>query len=125
MVVDSSVWLEVFFSGPLKNECLKEMKGKKIFIPSLCYYECYKKLRMKLPEHEAIEAIASLQSTPCLDLNSEIALAGADLSLKHDLAMADSLVLAHAAVLRETLLTLDNDFAAIPGTKVLRASVDR
>jgi predicted nucleic acid-binding protein len=34
--------------------------------------------------------------------------------------MADSLVLAQAKHMRVPLLTLDNDFAKIPGVKVLR-----
>lgn len=55
-----------------------------------------------------------------VDLSRSIALDAADLSLTHGLAMADSLVLAHALAASATLVTLDNDFARVPQVKVLR-----
>lgn len=120
MVVDTSVWLAILLAQPLKDKCLKEIKGKDIFVPSLCFYECYKKIRSKCTEAEALEAISALHAYPALEVNAEIALTAADLSLEYSLAMADSLVLSHARVLGVPLLTLDNDFSDIPGVKVLR-----
>jgi len=121
MVVDTSVWLSILLSQPLKSACLKEIKSKKIYIPSLCYYECFKKLRSECSDHEAMGAIATLRQFPQLDLTPEIALSAADISIEYNLAMADSFLLAHAKAANEMLLTLDNDFAGIPGVKVLRA----
>ena len=124
LVIDTSVWLEILLSQPLKTLCLKEIKSKKLYIPTLCFYECFKKLRSKVSDHEAIEAISALYRYPHLDLTSEIALNAADLSVQFNLAMADSLVLAHAKAINGILLTLDNDFASIPGVKVLRCAGD-
>jgi len=121
LVVDTSVWLEILLAQPLGVACQKEIKSKTIFIPSLCFYECFKKLRSKCSDHESIEAVSVLYQYPHLDLSPEIALAAADLSLEFKLGMADGLVLAHARAIDAVLLTLDNDFASIPGVKVLRS----
>jgi predicted nucleic acid-binding protein len=120
LVVDSSIWLEILLSQPLKAACLKEIKSKKLFIPTLSFYECFKKLRSKVSDHEAVEAISSLYQYPHLDLTPEIALNAADLSIEFNLGMADSLILAHARAIDGILLTLDNDFSSVPGVKVLR-----
>lgn len=121
MVVDTSVWLEILFSQPLKARCLKEIHGKQVSIPSLCFYECLKKLQSKLSDADSMEAIASLSQFQSLDLTTEIALSAADLSAQYGLGMADSMVLAHAYSLGQPLLTLDNDFTDIAGAQVLRA----
>lgn len=120
MIVDTSIWLEILFSQPLKERCLKEIQGKSVHIPSLCFYECLKKLRSKLSDTESMEAISSLSHYTPVDMTPEIALFAADLSIEHGLGMADSIVLAHAHALDVPLLTLDNDFAKIPGVKILR-----
>ncbi|MBI3555383.1 MAG: PIN domain-containing protein [Deltaproteobacteria bacterium] len=54
------------------------------------------------------------------DLNRDIALTAADLSVQLRLATADSVVLAHAHTAGATLVTLDNDFAGVTGARVLR-----
>lgn len=55
-----------------------------------------------------------------LDMTREVVLTAADVSLEFSLAMADSIILAHARLSDAKLLTLDNDFAKIPNVKVLR-----
>ena len=120
MVVDSSVWLEIFLEGKLKDICRKTITSSKPKIPSLCLFEIYKKIKTQFSEGEALEAIGSLSQFIELPLTREVSLLAADLSLEFHLAMADSIVLAHARQQGEKLVTLDNDFANIPGVKVLR-----
>jgi len=120
MVVDTSVWLEIFFNHPLKKRCLSEIKKETCYIPSLCFYEIFKKLRSKASDVETMEAISGLTRFPFLVLTPEISLSASDLSLQHQLSMADSIVLAHAVTLGDTLLTLDNDFDSISQVKIIR-----
>ncbi len=120
MVVDSSVWLEIFSDGPLSSKCQKNLVRRTLQVPSLVIYEVYKKIKQKVSEDVALEAISSLSRYEVIELTREVALLGADLSLQYSLAMADSLVLAHATHLNVDLLTLDNDFIAIPNAKVVR-----
>lgn len=123
MIIDTSVLLEILLSQPLKDICLKEITGKSAAISSITYYEAFKKLRSKLSDGEAMEAISSLKSFPHLDLTPDVALTAADLSLQYKLGMADSLMLAHAKIQNVELLTLDNDFSSIPNVKIIRKSI--
>lgn len=120
MVVDSSVFFEIFSSGPCRAKCEKHLHGVEIFVPALVLFEIYRKIKSKVSEDEALSAAGTLRSHRVLDLTSEIALLAGDLSLEYGLAMADSFVLAHAHAIRQPLLTLDKDFAEIPGTIVIR-----
>lgn len=122
MVVDSSVWIEIFLKQPLSEKCLKAVGAKGVRIPVISYYEIYKKLRMKLGESEALEAIGALEPYSVIELTREICLLAADLALEYDLAMADSLVLACARECGTILLTLDHDFVHIPGVNVITSS---
>jgi predicted nucleic acid-binding protein len=120
MLIDSSVWLEILREGSLAPKCQRAMARQIIQVPSLVLYEVYKKIRQKVSEDVALEAISALSRYEILDLTREVALLGADLSLQYELAMADALVLAHAAHLGTDLLTLDNDFASIPNVQIVR-----
>jgi len=64
-------------------------------------------------------AIAAMQRTRIVPLDTELALSAADLSLAHGLAMADAMVLATAHGMRAELITSDADFAAVPGVTYL------
>lgn len=120
MVVDSSIFFEILSDGPLRNKCEKQIHKADMYVPALVLFEIYRKLKIKVSEDEALAAIGSLRVYPVLDLTTEVALLAGDLSLEYNLAMADSFVLAHARLLNRPLLTLDNDFANIPGTVVIR-----
>ena len=120
MVVDTSVWLEIFLNQSLKKKCLHLIKRESCLVPSLCFFEVLKKVRFKISDLEAMEVISALKRFPVLDLTPEVALYAADLSHQHNLAMADSIVLSHALTIKEELLTLDNDFESIPHVKIIR-----
>ncbi len=121
MVVDSSVWLEILRSGSLRTECERYIQKGKIKVPALVLYEVYRKIKIKVSEDLALEAVAALSRHEVVELNREIALLAADLSIEHNLGMADSIVLACSQYFREKLVTLDNDFAGIADVIVLRS----
>ena len=120
MVVDSSVFFEILSNGPLRAKCERHLRDGEVVVPTLVLFEIYRKLKAKVSEDEALAAIGALRSYDVVDLTSEVALLAGDLSLEYSLAMADSFVLAHARHRHESLLTLDNDFAEVPGVIVLR-----
>jgi toxin FitB len=119
VVIDSSVWLEVAFSGPLSTECEKAISPNSV-VPSIILFEVYKKIRLKRDESRALEFVGFLSRFSIHELSREVALLAADLSIEFNLAMADSFVLAHAKYLHTTLVTLDNDFSGISDVKVIR-----
>jgi toxin FitB len=120
-VVDSSVWIEILAQKPLAKACLKEIKSaSQIFVPTVVLFEVYKKIAIAHSEHQGLTAVATMSQYRVLDLTRDIALSAADIAIREKLAMADSLMLAHARSNHAVLLTLDNDFAGLADTKVLR-----
>jgi predicted nucleic acid-binding protein len=119
MVVDSSVWLEIFRSGPLQPECERLLQKGTVKVPSIVLFEVYRKIKKKLSEDLALEAVATLSRYEVLDLNREITLLAGDLAIEHTIGMVDSMVLAHAFFLKVPLITLDNDLAEIAGVTVV------
>lgn len=121
VVLDSSVWIEILGYGGLAKACTQALKGaEKVCVPTLVLFEVYKKIASSRSEDVALSAVALLSQHELADLTREVALAAADLSMQHGLAMADSFILAHAQRSGATLVTLDNDFATIPGVQVIR-----
>jgi predicted nucleic acid-binding protein len=120
MVVDSSVWIEILQHGSLHDKCLKAIHRQTVRVPTVILFEVYRKLKSKVSEDVALEAVAALGRYEAVELTREIALLAGDLSLEHDLAMADALVLASAHYFGDVLLTLDNDFLNLPSARVIR-----
>ena len=120
MVVDSSIWIEIVFDGPLRKKCEEILKTAEVLVPALIIYEVYRKLKKQVSEEIAIEVISSISKYPTLEINRDISILAADLSLEYSLGMADSVVLACAKLNKTELVTLDNDFAKIPDVKILR-----
>jgi predicted nucleic acid-binding protein len=121
IVLDSSAWIEILGLGPLSKACQKELtSASEVIVPTVVFFEVYRKIASSLSEDQALSATAILSQYAVSDLTKDIALTAADLSREHKLAMADSLVLAHATVATATLVTLDNDFSGLPSARVLR-----
>lgn len=120
VIADSSCWIEMFGEGPLASSCRKELKNSQSIVPTLVIYEVYRKIASGISEDQALSAVAFMSQGRVVELSREVALSAADLSIELRLAMADSMVLAHARHENATLVTLDNDFSGIPEVKVLR-----
>lgn len=121
MIIDSSVWIEVFRSGPLASTCEPYLQKNKIKVPTVVIFEVYKKIKTSVSEEVALQTVATLSQYQVLEFDRETALLAADLSVEFQIAMADSMVLAHARTQGEELVTLDNDFAKVPGVVVVRS----
>ena len=121
IVLDSSAWVEILGRGALSKTCEKELNSaSRVVVPTVVHYEVYKKITAAFSDDRALSATAAMSQHETRDLTREIALLAADLSLQHRLGMADAIVLAHAHAVEATLITLDNDFAGIPGARVIR-----
>ena len=119
-VVDSSGWLEFFVDGPLARKYENYLSNpSEVVTPTIVLYEVYKKIRRERSEEEALVAAAQIQKTRLAPLTETIALAAADISLEHRLAMADSIVYATALSHRAQLISSDADFAQLPNVTYL------
>jgi predicted nucleic acid-binding protein len=119
IVFDSSGWIEFFADGPHAQEFASRLgKPKNVITLTVAIYEVYKWIKRERSEEDAMQAVAAMKKTTVLELTEELALTAADLSLAHNLAMADSMMLACARAHRAELVTTDSGFSEISGVTV-------
>ena len=114
-LVDSSAWLEYFAGGSLAAKYAPYLeKTSELLIPSLVLYEVYRWIKRHQGEEEGLKYTARMSEATIIHLDDSIALYAADLSLEHDLALADSVVYATALTHHAKLITSDADFKGLP-----------
>ena len=117
-VVDSSAWLEYFAGGPNSGFFAPAIEDqKKLVVPSVCLYEVFKLILRQAGKKEALEKAAAMRQGKVVDLTTSLAIHAATLGIKHQLAMADSIVLATAREQHALLWTQDADFKTLPSVK--------
>lgn len=96
-LVDSSGWVEYFFAGPNAEFFALPIEDTgKLLVPVVCLYEVFKKVNVVADEAKALQAIAQMKQGRVVAFTEELALKSALISLKHQLPMADSFILATA-----------------------------
>ena len=117
-VVDSSAWLEYFANGPNASFFAKPIEEvDELIVSSLNLYEVFKRVLQQRGQDQGLQAVAVMQQGTVVDLNTEIALSAAKLSIESQLPLADSVILATARAFGATLWTQDADFLGMPGVK--------
>ncbi len=117
-LVDTSGWIEYFFLG--KNASFFSApieKTEELIVPVICIYEVFKKVNQAADEARALMAIAQMKQGRVIPVSEEIALKAALISIKHSLAMADSLIYAIGQNEKTLIWTQDVDFKDLPGVK--------
>lgn len=117
-VVDSSGWIEFFTNG--SNAALFAPPIRDIdnlIVPSICIYEVFKRVLLELNEDEAVNTIGQMSLGEIVDLDRNIAIHAAQISLEIKLAMADSIILATARAHNAILWTQDEHFKGLEEIK--------
>jgi predicted nucleic acid-binding protein len=110
-LVDSSGWLEYLADGPRASFFEKPLKNiESLIVPTICLYEVFKTVVRERGENDALQAIALMRQCAVIDLDQEIALLAARISLDFKLPMADSIILATAQAHKAIIWTQDSDF---------------
>ncbi len=122
-LVDSSGWLEFFTNGALAESYAHYLKDlQHVVTPTIVLYEVYKVIKRDRNEEEALMAAAQMGKTRLVPLTDMVALTAADVSLTHQLAMADAIVYATALTQGAKLVTSDADLSLLPGVTYLKKS---
>ncbi len=117
-IIDSSGWLEYFSDGPNANCYLPPLNDPpSLVVPAITIYEVFKVVLRESSENSALQAVAAMQKGRIVDLTAKLAMEASKLSLRHDLPMADSIILATAQAYGCTIWTQDADFQDIDGVK--------
>lgn len=119
-VVDSSGWLEYFADGVNADFFAPVIENKdKLLVPVLTLYEVFKRVLQQRSEEEALEAVSIMQQGQVIDLNTEISINAARISIDLRLPMADSIILATSNLHNATFWTQDGDFQNVQGVKYI------
>jgi predicted nucleic acid-binding protein len=115
-VVDSSGWLEYFADSDRADLFAKPIEDTEhLIVPSISVYEVFKKLLIEFNEDIALTAIAHMQIGTVIDLDQDLAMTAARISVEEKIPMADSIIWATALRHGATLWTQDEDFKNIKG----------
>ena len=120
-VVDSTGWLEYFVGGENASFFVPAIQDvANIVVPTISIFEVFKRVLIEKGRTDALEAVAIMYDGEIVDLNREIALIAADLSIELKLPMADSIILATARTHNATLWTQDEHFKGIEDVKYIQ-----
>ena len=115
-IMDSSGWLEYFSNGPKAENYISPLNDtSSLIVPVITIYEVFKVVLRESTENEALQAAAAMQKGKVIDLTISIAINASELSLKYNLPMADSIIMATARAYECVIWTQDSDFRNIEG----------
>jgi predicted nucleic acid-binding protein len=121
-VVDSSGWLEYFAGGPNADFFAPAIeKTSELIVPTLSLYEVFKRVLQQRGEGDALQAVAVMVQGTVVDLDMDVALSAAKLSIDLKLPMADSVMLATSQRYGAVFWTQDAHFDGIQGVEYEKA----
>lgn len=114
-VVDSSGWIEFFLAGtngPAFKPVIEQRQA--LLVPTIALFEVHRVLSRKLPPDVVKACLDVMRLGRVLDITAARAVAGADVSLRHKLAMGDALMYSLALEHGATFWTQDVDYQGLP-----------
>ena len=119
-VVDSSGWIEYFANGANADFFDSPiLDTENLIVPTICLYEVFKRVLLILGDDKALKTIGQMSLGAIADLDRNIAMQAAQISLETKLAMADSIILATARGYNATLWTQDEHFINLEGVRYI------
>ncbi len=117
-VVDSSGWLEYYADGPNADFFASAIeRTSELIVPTVSLYEVFKRVSQQRGEGDALQAVAVMAQGAVAELDMDLALEAARLSIDLKLPMADSVMLATARRFGAILWTQDAHFDGVLGVQ--------
>jgi len=115
-VVDSSCWLEYLMGTETSTAFVAAIESPgELIVPTITLYEVYKKLLAEKGEEYALDVVSYMQTGTVIELNAVLSLSAAQISRKHKLPMADSIIYSTSLHYSAVLFSCDKHFKDIPG----------
>jgi predicted nucleic acid-binding protein len=125
ILVDTSAWIEWLIDSSTGGKVAQHLPEQSDWlVPAMVQLELAKWLAREVGEDKADQVIAFTQVCQVVPLDTEIALAAAEVCREHRLATADAIVFATARARGATLLTCDRHFADLPGVMLIEKGKD-
>ena len=122
-VVESSGWLEYFANGPNADFFAPAVESvSELIVPTLNLYEVFKRVLQQRGEGDALQAVAVMVQGTVVDLDMDVALGAAKLSIDLKLPMADSVMLATTRRYGATFWTQDAHFDGVQGVQYKKSN---
>jgi predicted nucleic acid-binding protein len=119
-VVDSSGWIEYFINSANASSFASPIRDTdNLIVPTICLYEVFKRVLLVLGDDKALKTIGQISLGTVVNLDRDIAMRAAQISLNMKLAMADSIILATARTYNATLWTQDEHFKDLEGVRYI------
>ena len=90
---------------------------RELVVPTIILYEVLKKLLAEKGEEYALEVVSYMQTGKVVVLSAELSLSAAQISRKHKLAMADSVIYATSLQYSAEILSCDKHFKDLPNVR--------
>jgi predicted nucleic acid-binding protein len=120
-LVDTSAWIETLIGSALGQRIAADLPLESDWLmPTIVQHEVAKWLRREGTE-DLLRSVIAFSTACCVaPLDTEIALAAAELTQSLKLASADAIILATAQRHQADLLTCDAHFEGLPGVRYHR-----
>ena len=119
-VVDSSGWVAYLGDGPQAEAFSVYLEREdSLVVPTIVIYEVVKKLKSTWGEAVMHRFLSHAYRGRQMELDSSLAIAAAQISIRHRLAMADAIIYATTESAGAQLVTSDTDFRDLPGVIVV------
>lgn len=118
-LVDSSGWVAYMGDGPKADAFSPYLENEEsLVVPSIVIYEVMKKLMLTSDDAVVQRFLSHAYCGREVELDSSLAIAAAQVSIRHRLAMADAIIYATAEAFNAQLVTSDPDFNGLAGVIV-------
>jgi predicted nucleic acid-binding protein len=115
-VVDSSGWIEYLLDTPRADLFAEPIERRAdLLVPVIALYEVHKILSRKVPPDLVRTCLDVMRLGRVLELTDARAVAAAEVSARHNLAMADAVMYSLAQEHGATFWTQDIDYQGLPG----------
>lgn len=117
-VIDTSLWIELFSSGPLlevAHEAIAPIES--CIVPTIVHFELSKWCNRVLQAEEVKRVQSLLTECTTVNLDLVVALEAAALSAKYKLHATDAIIYATAQLHNAPLITCDAHFEGLPGVE--------
>ena len=119
-VVDSSGWVAYLGDAPQAEAFSVYLEREdSLVVPTIVIYEVVKKLKLASSETVMHRFLSHAYRGRQMELDSSLAIAAAQISIRHRLEMADAIIYATAESAGAQLVTSDTDFRDLPGVIVI------
>ena len=118
IIVDSSCWIEYLMNTEIGANIASIIENAdELIVPTIILYEVYKKLSAEKDEEYAKDVISYMQTATIIELNADLSLAAADISIKYKLPMADSIIYATSLQYSAVIYSCDIHFKNLPNVQ--------